>query len=631
MRLMVGFCNQLMSPAHAAGLIDEKGTGWRWLPMATLDIPPGGNGGLCGACRLGDDIIIATQTTPPRLARFDTLGNRFSASCALPGCVDVHSVTVFDGALYVASTGTNEIYRIPVGEAGFGPPQLHWRYPGVGNDADHVHLNGITATPDGLIATCFGPRRSDSNWGEDGSIFLLNPFIVIQDQLRHPHSPLCCGERLFFTESLGHRVHTRQRIGAGQWQSEPPIDVGGYARGLAHGSGRLWVGVSAERQVSRSRKTLNTAEVKVTSAQIVVIDLATRTVEERRTLTGLGEEIFDLMLMTDAEALTPLTDSLGERIAEMQRIGTILRLDIEAAQAAHRDEQARMDELSRALIVERNRAERSETLLNDALIVERSRAERAETLLTTVARSRLWRTAQRLRRLLGRERLELGIARPTMPDLLRHDSIGPSRRRMAETFREIYVANAWGNAHSRSGAGSDLAQTSEIRAQLPRLMSDLGIASMLDLPCGDFHWMSELALDLDYIGGDVVPDIIASNVQRFATPRRRFRVLDATVDPLPKADLILCRDLLVHLAFEDAIRAIVNFRSSRSRYLLTTTFTRRTENTDIPTGQWRPINLERPPFAFPPPLRLINEHCSEGDGTWTDKSLALWDLSELRI
>ena len=35
------------------------------------------------------------------------------------------------------------------------------------------------------------------------------------------------------------------------------------------------------------------------------------------------------------------------------------------------------------------------------------------------------------------------------------------------------------------------------------------------------------------------------------------------------------------------------------------------------------------PFNFPPPLRLVNENCTEGDGAYGDKCLGLWRLADL--
>ena len=96
------------------------------------------------------------------------------------------------------------------------------------------------------------------------------------------------------------------------------------------------------------------------------------------------------------------------------------------------------------------------------------------------------------------------------------------------------------------------------------------------------------------------------------------------------ADVIICRDGLVHLSFADARAAIRNFRRSGSRYLLATTFVRRTENTDIPTGGWRVLNMEAEPFCFPVPLALVDERCTHSGGAYVDKRLALWELAALK-
>jgi len=109
-----------------------------------------------------------------------------------------------------------------------------------------------------------------------------------------------------------------------------------------------------------------------------------------------------------------------------------------------------------------------------------------------------------------------------------------------------------------------------------------------------------------------------------------FRKLDLIRDRLPKVDLILCRDCLVHLCFADIVRALDNICDSRSGFLLTTTFTERRENHDIATGQWRFLNLEAAPFTLPRPLKVINEGCTEGEGVWGDKSLGLWRIADIR-
>jgi SAM-dependent methyltransferase len=199
-----------------------------------------------------------------------------------------------------------------------------------------------------------------------------------------------------------------------------------------------------------------------------------------------------------------------------------------------------------------------------------------------------------------------------------------------EIFSRIYDSNYWGNADSRSGSGSDLQQTAAIRAALPPLLRELGVRRMLDVPCGDFHWMSQCALELDqYIGADIVPELVAALGERFGDERCEFRPLDLTRDPLPQVDLVFSRDCLVHLSFADVERALANLKRSGSTWLLTTTFPDRRENIDIPTGHWRPLNLELAPFDFPPPERLINEGCTEYFNQFADKSLGLWRIAAL--
>ncbi|WP_020672977.1 class I SAM-dependent methyltransferase [Amycolatopsis nigrescens] len=198
-----------------------------------------------------------------------------------------------------------------------------------------------------------------------------------------------------------------------------------------------------------------------------------------------------------------------------------------------------------------------------------------------------------------------------------------------ELFRYIFETNLW-SASSASGSGSDLAQTSVLRERLPELLRRFQVRTLLDLPCGDFGWLSGVELGVDqYVGADIVPELVALNRGRYAGDGRRFLTLDLTADELPEADAVLCRDCLVHLSFADIQRALRNLRRSGSRYLLTTTFADLARNSDIESGDWRPLNLCREPFNFPEPLDLILEGCTEEDGAYADKTLALWEIDRL--
>ena len=201
---------------------------------------------------------------------------------------------------------------------------------------------------------------------------------------------------------------------------------------------------------------------------------------------------------------------------------------------------------------------------------------------------------------------------------------------LVEKFTMIHEQNLWHGPESRSGEGSGHDQTQRLVAELPGLFRELGVGTLLDVPCGAYGWIAPVTRAVAaYVGADVVPELIAENTHRHADAAHRFELLDLTRDPLPPADLILCRDCLVHLSIDDALAALRNVAKGSASYLLTTTFAFCTQNEDIVSGDWRPLNLERPPFDLPPALRLVEEHTPEGGGAFADKALGLWRVSDL--
>ena len=132
-----------------------------------------------------------------------------------------------------------------------------------------------------------------------------------------------------------------------------------------------------------------------------------------------------------------------------------------------------------------------------------------------------------------------------------------------EIFSRIYQNNLWGDPESPSGRGSTLARTVVIRNALPALLTDVGAKSMFDAACGDFNWMRHVDLGgIEYIGGDVVPQLILINRRRYSAERRSFVLLDVTSNQIPKVDVILCRECFIHLSFAHIAAAIDNFKRS---------------------------------------------------------------------
>src|SRR4029079_1649688 len=150
---------------------------------------------------------------------------------------------------------------------------------------------------------------------------------------------------------------------------------------------------------------------------------------------------------------------------------------------------------------------------------------------------------------------------------------GSQMSEMEAVFWRFYLENVWGAA-SVSGPGSTAWPTTVIRERLPALLRELEVTTLLDAPCGDFNWLSSCELPPHYIRCDIVGELVDDLRRLHGRADRRFERLDLTCDPLPAADLILCRDCLGHLPFADIAAALANFRASGARYLLATTFPR---------------------------------------------------------
>lgn len=203
---------------------------------------------------------------------------------------------------------------------------------------------------------------------------------------------------------------------------------------------------------------------------------------------------------------------------------------------------------------------------------------------------------------------------------------------LEERFARIYQTNLWFDTESRSGTGSSLDATAQLRASLPPLLRRLNARRLLDVPCGDFNWMRHVDLSgIDYIGGDIVESMIEANRERYESSTRKFIRVDLTSGSLPHADVILCRDCFVHFSFANIIAAFRTIKASRAQYLLTTTFLDRQVNEDIVDGDWRPLNLMQSPFLLPVPHSVILEDCTEEGGAYADKALAVWRVSDLSM
>lgn len=203
------------------------------------------------------------------------------------------------------------------------------------------------------------------------------------------------------------------------------------------------------------------------------------------------------------------------------------------------------------------------------------------------------------------------------------------QKKRADRFSKIYENGVWLNGRdsgSLSGSGSEVANTSKIREELPKIIMQLEVKSLLDIGCGDWNWMQHIELPCKYTGVDLVPSVIQRNTIKFGSSSRKFMVLDAVEEPLPDCDAILCREVIFHLSFSDGLNLIKNAIQSHARYLLATSDLDTDMNIDIRTGDFRFLNLERSPFFFPTPImRILDNNLSK------ERRVCVWRMDDLKL
>jgi len=200
---------------------------------------------------------------------------------------------------------------------------------------------------------------------------------------------------------------------------------------------------------------------------------------------------------------------------------------------------------------------------------------------------------------------------------------------LEDRFTKIYEIDYWGSA-SKSGMGSTLASTVNLRKKLPELFEIFKINTVFDGPCGDFNWMQLVVKEtnIEYIGGDIVTTIIEENQKRFGSKKVKFIKVDLTKDILPIADLMICRDCLFHLSYADSKLVLENYLKSGIPYLLTTSYKNENifKNKDILTGNFRMIDLFTSPYQFPKDTFYEIEDWLEPE---SPRSIYLWTRAQI--
>jgi SAM-dependent methyltransferase len=205
-----------------------------------------------------------------------------------------------------------------------------------------------------------------------------------------------------------------------------------------------------------------------------------------------------------------------------------------------------------------------------------------------------------------------------------------------DIFDKIYENSYWGKG---SGGGSSPEATQPYKVFLEDFIRQHDIKSIVDLGCGD--WQFSQFLDFGgatYIGIDASKSVIKNNQKSFSRPGVSFADLPKDYNDLPDADLLVCKDVLMHLStkeVQDILSILPNFKHAlitndipcasafekiilKLRHLFSPVV-----NKEIKTGDYRTLDPTQHPFN----LKLKNAFEWKGsnlilgkDCAWTKRT-----------
>jgi len=188
------------------------------------------------------------------------------------------------------------------------------------------------------------------------------------------------------------------------------------------------------------------------------------------------------------------------------------------------------------------------------------------------------------------------------------------------------------------GLGSYLKNTKEATQFITDVIEREQIETIIDIGCGDLNWMQHVGLAsmgvMSYVGIDFdseILDIAKSRVHEgsmFSFIQQDVRKLSS----LNKCDLIICRDLLLHLKTDAVKRLLDVILYSRSSWLITNNYDIE-QNTELDSlaeytlkkRKSRKLNLCLSPYDWPESDRSVREK-----GCGHDRRLCLWNLDRVR-
>lgn len=174
----------------------------------------------------------------------------------LPDARDLHDIMENKGELFIASTGTNEILRLPLD----GSPLLRHKFPG---DGDAWHINCFDFWHGALVFSAFSQLESHEEYKKcsfsSGFVMDLTTGEMLIRNLSQPHTPKYYQGRYFVCSSAEGSIIQYRRAASTGLDASPlglssnslvevnRADFQTYTRGMAFLDDHLFLGLSYRR------------------------------------------------------------------------------------------------------------------------------------------------------------------------------------------------------------------------------------------------------------------------------------------------------------------------------------------------------------------------------------------------
>ena len=194
---------------------------------------------------------------------------------------------------------------------------------------------------------------------------------------------------------------------------------------------------------------------------------------------------------------------------------------------------------------------------------------------------------------------------------------------MEQVFTHIYETSIWGSNNNdgyngSSGGGSDIDYNKNTYVPFVKdFITNMKIKSIVDLGCGDFRCGPLIYDDLDviYTGYDAYNKIIKHNSKKHALPKYTFTHLDFCnkKEEIINGDLCILKDVIQHWSLEN-IYSFLDYiiENKKFKYILITNCChQRQDNTNIQTGDFRPLSIDYLPLKKYGGIKLYKYHTKE--------------------